>query len=62
VNPCVVDQDNAWNRVRLGCNLIEKSNHIVACGRSLLCCPDQLAVMAQCPKHIDALSMRQWFD
>ena len=62
MNSGIIDQDDAWHRVRLLRYLVEKGDHIVACGRPLLCRPDQLAVVAQGPKHVDALPMRQRFD
>jgi hypothetical protein len=62
VNSGTIDQDNAWHRVRLRRYLVEKSDHIVASGRPLLRRPDQRAVVAQCPKHVDTLSMRQRLD
>jgi len=42
--------------------LINKSDGIVACGRSLLRTLNQLAAVAQCPEYVDALPMRQRFD
>ena len=62
MNTGIVDQDNAWNRVRLERNLIEEGDHIVACRRPLLSAPGQLAVLAQGPEHIHALPVRERFD
>jgi hypothetical protein len=62
VNPCIVNQDDAWNRMRLGCNLIEKGDYIGAPGWALLRSPGQLAVVAQGSEYVDALPMRQRFD
>ena len=45
VNASIVDQDDAWNRVRLERDLIEKGDHIVARRRPLLSSPGQLTIM-----------------
>ena len=45
--------------MRLVGDLIEKGDDVVAPGRSLLRRPNQLAIMAQCAKHVDALPVRQ---
>lgn len=45
--------------MRLIRDLIEKGNDILALGRSLLSSPNQLAVVAQCAKHVDPLPVRQ---
>jgi len=62
VNPSVIEQDDAWHGMWTGRYLINKSDGIVACGRSLLRTPNQLAAVAQCPEYVDALPMRQRFD
>jgi hypothetical protein len=59
VNRRVVEQYNAWHRMRLIGDLIEKGDDVFTPGRSLLRRPDQLAIMAQCAKHIDPLPVRQ---
>lgn len=55
----VVEQDNAWHRMWLICDLIEKGDDVFAPGRSLLSSPDQLAVVAQGAKHVDPLPVRE---
>jgi hypothetical protein len=45
--------------MRLVGDLIEKGDDVFAPGRSLLRCPNQLSIMAQCAKHVDPLPVRQ---
>jgi hypothetical protein len=45
--------------VRLVGDLIEEGDDVFASGRSLLRSPNQLAIMAQCAKHVDPLPVRQ---
>jgi len=45
--------------MRLVGDLIEKGDDVFAPGRSLLRSPNQLAIMAQCAKHVDPLPVRQ---
>jgi len=52
VNGRVIEQHNAWHRMRLVGNLIEKGDDVFASGRSLLRSPNQLAIMAQCAKQL----------
>lgn len=48
--------------MRLLSDPIKKGDDIVACGRPLLSSPDQLAIVTQCLKDVDALPVRQGFD
>ena len=59
VNGRVVQQHNAWHRMRLVGDVIEKGDDVFAPGRSLLRSPNQLAIMAQRAKHVDPLPARQ---
>jgi hypothetical protein len=59
VNGHVVEQYNAWHRMRLAGDLIEEGDDVFALCRSLLRRPDQLTIMAQCAKHVDPLPVRQ---
>lgn len=58
VNCSIVEQDDARHRVRLQRYLIKKGDHILACCWPLLSSPYQLAVVAQCTKHVDPLPVR----
>lgn len=58
----VVDQDDSWNLMRLRRDLVEERDYIITCRWSLLRSPGQRAIVAQSPKHVHALSMRERFD
>lgn len=62
MDPSIIEQDNARHRVRLVSYPIKKGDYIMTRGRPLLSSPDQLAIAAQCPKHVDVVPVRQWFD
>jgi hypothetical protein len=58
----VIDQDDSRNLVWLSRNLVEERDYIITCRRSLLSSPGQRCIVAQCPKHVHALPMRERFN
>lgn len=58
----IVDQDDSRNLVRLRRDLVGKRDYILTCCRSLLSSPSQMDIVAQSPKHVHALPMRERLD
>jgi len=58
----VINQQDSWNFVRLSRNLVEKCDNIIPCCRPLLSSPGQRTIMAQGPKHVHALPVRERFN
>ena len=59
VNGRVIEQHDAWHRMRLVGDLIEKGDDVFAPCRSLLRSPNQLTIVAQSAKHVDPLPVRE---
>jgi hypothetical protein len=55
----IVDQNDSRNLVRLRRDLVDKRDYILTCCRSLLSSPSQMDIVAQSPKHVHALPMRE---